>query len=63
MKRAFIFGLLACALAVSLANAQINTGEIIGTVKLADGSPVPGVTVSLTGNVTGSDERHHLDPG
>lgn len=53
MKRAFIFGLLACALVVSLANAQINTGEIIGNVRMADGSPIPGVTVSLTGNVTG----------
>ena len=53
MKRTFIFGLLACALVVSFAHAQVNTGDIIGTVKLNDGSVVPGVTVSLTGSVTG----------
>jgi Carboxypeptidase regulatory-like domain len=54
MKRAFIFGLLACALAVSFVQAQVNTGDIIGNVRMADGSAIPGVTVTLTGNVTGA---------
>ncbi len=53
MKRAFVFGLLACALAVSFASAQVNTGDIIGTVRMSDGAPLPGVDVGLTGTVTG----------
>ncbi len=50
MKRVLLFGLLACALVVSFANAQQNTGDINGTVSMDDGSGVPGVSVTLTGN-------------
>lgn len=54
MKKKILLGLLACALTFSFAHAQINTGDIVGTVTLAeDGSVLPGVTVTLTGNVTG----------
>ena len=49
MKRVLLFGLLACALVVSFANAQQNTGDINGTVRMDDGSGVPGVSVTLTG--------------
>ena len=48
-----LFGVLACALLVCGVHAQQNTGEIIGTVLLADGSALPGVNVTLTGDVTG----------
>jgi hypothetical protein len=53
-QRNLLFGLLACLMLVSLAHAQVNTGEIIGTVTTADGQAIPGVSVSLTGNVTGA---------
>jgi hypothetical protein len=49
MKRALIIAVLACALAVPFANAQVNTGDIVGTVRMADGSVVPGATITLTG--------------
>lgn len=54
MKRELLLGLLACSLLFSFAHAQVNTGEIIGTVTTADGQAIPGVSVSLTGNVTGA---------
>ncbi len=49
MKRVLLFGLLACALVVSFVHAQVNTGDINGTVRMDDGSVVPGVSISLTG--------------
>ena len=52
-KGKWLLGFLACLLFVSFAHAQINTGEIIGTVLLADGTALPGVNVTLTGDVTG----------
>ncbi len=54
MKKKIVFGLFACALLFSIAHAQYNTGDIVGIVTLAeDNTPLPGVTVTLTGEVTG----------
>jgi hypothetical protein len=73
MKRKLLLGLLACSLLFSFAHAQINTGDITGTVRMADGTAIPGVSVTLTGTVTGkmaavtSTEGHYrflkLAPG
>lgn len=55
MKRLFVvFALI--ALSAFLTYAQENTGEIVGKVTLAeDGSPLPGVTVTLTGTAYGKN--------
>jgi hypothetical protein len=54
MKEKLLFGLLACALLFSIAHAQYNTGDIVGTVVMAeDGTALPGVSITLTGDVTG----------
>ena len=45
--------LAALALISSVAVAQVQLADIYGTVVLSDGSAIPGVTVSLTGDVTG----------
>src|SRR5512135_1452473 len=51
MKRLFTV-LALIALSAFLTYAQENTGEVIGKVTLAeDGSPLPGVTVTLTGTL------------
>ncbi len=44
--------LVAVAMLPVLSVAQVG-GDIYGTVVLADGSKIPGVMVTLTGNVTG----------
>src|SRR5258708_5613284 len=52
MKRSFSW-LVLCALVTSLlavsAGAQLQTGNIYGSVKAPDGSVLPGVTITLTG--------------
>ena len=53
MKKA-LFLFVALVLLTSALPAQETTGEIIGRVTLEDGSPLPGVTVNLTGTVGGS---------
>ena len=63
----------AVALISSAAMAQVQLANIYGTVVLPDGSAVPGVTVTLTGDVIGmmntvtSEEGNFrflkLDPG
>jgi hypothetical protein len=45
--------LSAIALVSSVAMAQVQLSDIYGTVVLPDGSAVPGVTVTLTGDVIG----------
>ena len=52
MKKLLLF-LVALILLSGGLPAQETTGEIIGRVSLEDGSPVPGVTVILTGTVGG----------
>src|SRR5258707_7183700 len=53
MKRSLTVWLALCALLASLvavsANAQLQTGNIYGTVKAPDGSVLVGVTITLTG--------------
>ncbi len=54
MKNIILLALLECALLISVLHAQVNSGDIVGAVTLAeDGSPLPGVNVTLTGEVTG----------
>ncbi len=54
MKNKIPLGLSACLLLISVLHAQVNTGHIVGAVTLAeDGTPVPGVNITLTGEVTG----------
>ena len=54
MKKKLLFGLLACTLLFSVVHAQQNTGDIVGTVVMAeDGSALPGISITLTGDVTG----------
>ncbi|GEM_PF-4174903 len=56
MKRLTLFFAL-IALSVFLSYGQEVTGEIIGKVTLAeDGSPLPGVTVTLTGQTYGRND-------
>ncbi len=45
--------LSALALVSSVAMAQVQLADIYGTVVLPDGSAIPGVTVALSGDVTG----------
>ncbi len=53
MKRLIVF-LSLIVLSAVLIHAQENTGEIIGKVTLQeDGTPLPGVTVTLTGETYG----------
>jgi hypothetical protein len=47
-KRALVVALVLLALAVP-ALAQVQTGNLYGTVVSNDGAPLPGVTVTLTG--------------
>ena len=48
--------------------ADIETGSIVGTVVLEDGSRIPGVSVTLTGTVLGkkttitSEEGNYTNP-
>lgn len=52
MKKLVLF-LAAMALISSVAMAQVQLADIYGTVVLPDGSAIPGVTVTLTGDVIG----------
>jgi len=52
MKKLFIF-FLAAAILPGLTFAQGATADIYGTVVLPDGSAIPGVAVTLTGDVIG----------
>ena len=52
MKKSMLF-LMAMAFLFSLSMAQTASSDIYGTVVLADGSPVPGVAITLTSDVTG----------
>jgi len=51
--RKLVVALLAVAMMSILSFAQTKGGDIYGTVVLADGSKVPGVLVTLTGDVIG----------
>jgi hypothetical protein len=52
MKKLVLF-IAAMALATSVSMAQVQLADIYGTVVLPDGSAIPGVTVTLTGDVGG----------
>jgi len=52
MKKLFLV-LAAVALLCTVSPAQVPLPDIYGTVVLPDGSPIPGVTVTLTGDVVG----------
>jgi hypothetical protein len=52
MKK-FLFVLIALTLVSSFAFAQKSDADIYGTVLLPDGSAIPGVAVTLTGDVIG----------
>ena len=52
MKQAFRM-LLAIAMLATLTFGQTSTADIYGTVVLPDGSAIPGVAVTLTGDVIG----------
>jgi len=53
MKR-FLFFLFLILLTVAFATAQIRTGNIYGKVISTDGTPLPGVSVTLTGSLISS---------
>lgn len=53
MKRALFLTLFVCLLGTFLI-AQVQTGNIYGKVTDEEGSPLPGVAVTLTSNVTGT---------
>lgn len=54
MSKKILFVLLGLCFLASLIHAQQNTGDIVGSVLMKeDGTPLPGVTITLTGNVTG----------
>jgi hypothetical protein len=53
MKKLFAI-LMAVAILSGLSFAQARGGDIYGTVVLADGSPLPGVTITLTGEKIGT---------
>ena len=53
MKKRLFFPLVLILLTSALP-AQETTGEIIGRVALESGTPLPGVTVDLTGTVGGA---------
>jgi len=56
MKRLITVLTLLLALSAFLTYAQENTGTVLGKVTLAeDGSPLPGVTVTLTGTAYGKN--------
>ena len=52
MKKLVLF-VAAMALVSSVAMAQVQLADVYGTVVLPDGSAIPGVTVTLTGDVIG----------
>ncbi len=52
MKKLVLF-VAAMALVTSVSMAQVSLADIYGTVVLPDGSAIPGVTVTLTGDVVG----------
>ena len=55
MTKMRLLGVLALVLAVAAtARAQTATGQITGTVKDTSGAVVPGVTVTVTSELTGS---------
>ena len=54
MSKKILFVLLGLCFLSSLIYAQQNTGDIVGSVLMKeDGTPLPGVTITLTGDVTG----------
>ncbi|MCK4766392.1 MAG: hypothetical protein KAW12_29625, partial [Candidatus Aminicenantes bacterium] len=53
MKK-FLVALAAIALLSSLAFGQARGADVYGTVVLPDGSAIPGVAVSITGDVIGA---------
>lgn len=54
MRKKILFGLLGLCLLSSIIYAQQNTGEIVGNVLMKeDATPLPGVAITLTGDVTG----------
>src|SRR4029078_7673480 len=72
LHAATIAALLIVALFAVSAHAQVQTGNIYGHVQAKDGSPLPGVTVTLTGvgapqtfvtDATGSFRFPNLSPG
>jgi len=55
MRKGLLLGaVLALLAAAGTANAQTATGQITGTVKDATGAVVPGVTVTVISELTGS---------
>lgn len=61
--RKFLVALLAVAMLPVLSFAQAKGGDIYGTVILADGSKVPGVLVTITGDKIGTKTTISSDKG
>jgi hypothetical protein len=62
MRKILVF-LLAVAMLPVLSIAQVRGGDIYGTVVLADGSKIPGVMVTLTGDKIGKKTTISSDQG
>jgi len=61
--RKLLVAVLAVALLPILSLAQAKGGDIYGTVVLADGSKVPGVMITLIGNMIGKKSTISSDQG
>ena len=55
--RVWILALVACLAITSIASAQVQSGNISGSVKDEQGGVLPGVTLTLQGSGAGDDVR------
>jgi len=61
--RKFFVALMVLAMVSSLSFAQVKGGDIYGSLVLADGSKVPGVLVTITGDLIGKKTTISTDQG